>query len=577
MTRPGGAMRATQLFFPTLREVPSEAELVSHQLLLRGGFIRRLAAGVYSFLPLGWRVLEKIERIIRQEMDAIGTQELLLPTLHPVELWALSGRTETWGPELIRVQDRAERTYCLGATHEEVITHLVGGEVRSYRQLPLMLYQIQTKFRDEPRPRGGLIRGREFIMKDAYSFDRDYEGLDRSFRLMDEAYTRIFRRLGVDAVAVQAEAASMGGTEAKEFMLVSETGEASFFACDRCDYVASDEKADYGLAEPPPAAPAQELRRVETPGMRTIEQVSGFLEVPADRLVKTILYETEGRVVAALVRGDREINEAKLAVALGVKKLELASEETIRRVTGAPVGFAGPVGLSGASIIADDEVRALSNFVTGGNEADVHLVNVNLGRDFQVGQWARLRFAVAGDRCPNCDGMLRQQQAIELGHIFKLGTYYSASMGATYKDEAGAEQPIVMGSYGIGVSRLVAGVVEQCHDDNGIIWPLALAPFQAVVMVINTTDEAQARVGQEIFEALEQAGVEVLLEDRDERPGVKFKDVDLIGIPLQVVVGKRAAEGMVEVRRRGGGAEVVPAGEAAAWVAARIKESQESE
>jgi len=559
-------MRATRLFFPTLREVPADAELVSHQLLLRGGFIRRLAAGVYSFLPLGWRVLHKVEQIVREEMDRAGAQELLLPTLHPVELWAQSGRSETWGPELIRVSDRAEREYCLGATHEEVMTDLVRAEVRSYRELPLMLYQIQTKFRDEPRPRGGLIRGREFVMKDAYSFDRDYAGLDESFRKMDEAYTRTFRRLGLTVRAVEAEAASMGGTEAKEFVLPSEVGEGRFFSCPSCGYAASEEKADYRLPEARPDEEPQPLKRVETPGMRTIEQVSGFLGVSADRLVKTLIYEGEGQVVAALVRGDRDLNEAKLKAATGIRTLALASEDTIRRVTGAPVGFAGPVGLRGVTLIADEEVRLLSNFVTGGNEADLHLVNVNRDRDFTVARWEHLRFAVAGDLCPNCAGTLSEQAAIELGHIFKLGTYYSASMGANFKDEDGREKPIVMGSYGIGASRIVAAAVEQGHDQNGIIWPLPIAPYQVVVVVINMTDPAQASLAEEIYQGLGRAGVEVLLDDRDERPGVKFKDVDLVGIPLHVVVGKRAGEGQVEVRRRGvEGAELIPAAQAVTW------------
>ena len=561
-------MRATQLFFPTLREVPSEAELPSHQLLLRGGFVRRLAAGVYSFLPLGWRVLSKIEAIVRQEMDRSDAQELLLPSLHPVELWTASGRAATWGPELIRVQDRAERLYCLGATHEEVMTDLVGAEVSSYRGLPLLLYQIQTKFRDEPRPRGGLIRAREFIMKDAYSFDRNAAGLDASYRAMDQAYHRIFDRMGIAFRAVEAEAASMGGTEAKEFLMVSEAGEGTFFSCPACSYAATAEKADYRLPEPGPPAPPQPLRRVDTPGMRTIEQVRGFLDIPADRLVKTLIYEGDGQVVAALVRGDRELNEARLRVASGLRTLAMASEDTIRRVTGAPVGFAGPVGLAPeVTIIADQEVRALANFVTGGNETDLHLVNVNLERDFPVARWAHLRFAVPGDLCPTCGNVLTQEAAIELGHIFKLGTFYSQSMGATFKDEDGREHPIVMGSYGIGVSRLVAAVVEQCHDQNGIIWPLALAPYQAVVLVVNVTDPAQAALGEEIYHTLCERGVEVLLDDRDERPGVKFKDIDLIGIPLQVVVGKRAGEGLVEARRRGvAGSEWLGAQPAAAWV-----------
>ena len=562
-------MRASQLFFPTLREVPAEAELTSHRLLLRGGFIRKLAAGVYTYLPLGWRVLRKIEAIVCDEMDAAGAQQLLLPALHPEELWQQSGRAAKYGADLLRLTDRGERDFILGATHEEVITDLVRQEVSSYRDLPFVLYQIQTKFRDEPRPRGGLIRAREFIMKDAYSFDRDREGMNLVYDRMEVAYERVFRRCGIEAVKVEAEAAAMGGTEAKEFMMLSAGGEDLVFICPSCGYSASGDMAEYAPPEETPRAGAETrpVEKVATPGMKTVEQVTAFLGVDSSRLIKTLIFRADGKPVAALVRGDRELNEAKLSQALGTAKLEMADTALVGEVTHAAVGFAGPVGLTDVPIIADHELRVGVNYVTGANEDDAHFVNVNPGRDFAVSTWASLRLVTGGDPCPHCRTPLEEHRAIELGHIFKLGTFYSDALAAFYRDEDGSSRPIVMGCYGIGVSRIIAAAVEQRHDDNGIIWPLTIAPYLCAVIVVNMKEQAQRDLGDEVYCRLGEIGVEVLLDDREQSPGVKFKDIDLVGIPLQIVIGKRAPEGLAEVRRRGEkGSEFKQAEEAVAWV-----------
>ncbi len=584
-------MRASELFFPTLREVPADAELPSHRLLLRGGFIRKLVAGVYSYLPLGWLVLRKIEAIVREEMNRAGAQELLLPALHPHELWQQSGRASR--EDLLRLTDRSERDFILGATHEEVITDLVRQDISSYRNLPFILYQIQTKFRDEPRPRGGLIRAREFIMKDAYSFDRDCEGMNGVYERMEAAYDRVFERCGVNCLKVEAEAATMGGTEAKEFMLLSRSGEDLVFQCPGCGYAASGDMAEYACPEQSRrAAPDHEvehvrprtcgpstgegacapLQKVATPGMKTVQAVTEFLRVESSRLIKTLIFRAQGRPVAALVRGDRELNEAKLAKALGTTDIEMADAGLVREVSHAVVGFAGPVGLSGVTMIADHELRLGANYVTGANEDDAHLVNVNLGRDFKVDQWASLRRVVGGDPCPSCRTPLAEHRAIELGHIFKLGTYYSDRLNATYRDEAGNAHPIVMGCYGIGISRIVAAAVEQSHDDNGIIWPPGIAPYHCAVIIVNVREQAQRQLGEEVYRRLQEAGIEALLDDRDQSPGVKFKDMDLIGIPLQVVAGKRASEGLAEVRRRGEKAQdFKSAADAAAWVRQQLR------
>jgi len=544
-------MLASQLFAPTLRQV-AEAELASHRLLLRGGFIRPLASGLYSLLPLGWRVLRKIENLVREEMDRIGGQEVLLPNLHPEELWVRSGRAARWGPELMRLTDRNDRVFCLGATHEEVITALVAAEVRSYRQLPLLLYQIATKFRDEPRPRGGLIRCREFGMKDAYSFDRDQAALEAVYQKVVKAYARILRRLRLPFRITLASGGNIGGSDTREFMLVCESGEDSLLLCQDCDYGASPEVADWAAQEIAPRGDdLLAMERVATPGMRTVEQVSGFLGLQPSQIVKTIICSADGRPVAALVRGDRELNLSRLQQALGARNLELGDENLIHSVTRAPVGFAGPVGLRPMRIIADEEIQGLANFVTGGNEIDLHLKSVNWGRDFEVNQWARLRYAQGKDACPSCGAPLEAARGIELAHVFKLGTIFSAPLEAAYLDEQGERRFMEMGCYGFGTTRVIAALAEYSRDENGIIWPISVAPYQAIIIVVNMEEEAQRGIGHDLYRALSEKGLEVVLEDRQERAGVKFKDADLTGIPLHIVVGKHACEGRVEVRRRG--------------------------
>ena len=555
-------MRTTELFAPTLRQISGEVELASHKLLLRAGFIRQLAAGIYSLLPLGLRVVRKIENIVRQEMDAAGAQEVFLPALHPLELWERTGRAQHWGDELMRLKDRGGRWFCLGGTHEEVITTLVS-EVKSYRGLGFTLYQIQTKFRDDPRPRGGLIRVREFTMKDAYSFDRDVAGLDRSYAKMVEAYHKIIQRIGLPYHVVEASGGGIGGWDTREFELPAEAGESHYLRCESCGYSATPEVAQCRQSVAESNEPQLPLERVDTPGQRTIEHVTAFLGVEPRKLVKTLIYKAGDRVIAALVRGDRELSEDKLRAVIGAQ-LEMAEEETIRRVSGAPVGFAGPVGIKEAEIVVDEEIRGERNFVTGGNEADLHLRNVNWGRDFPVGKWAEIRSGVAGDLCPECGRVLKARRGIELMHIFKLGTIYSEVLNAYFLDEDGARKPVVMGCYGIGTTRMIAAVVEQFHDESGIIWPVSVAPFEVVVIPVNHDDETQREIAEKLAAELEADGYEVLLEDRAERPGVKFKDADLIGLPGQIVVGRLAAEGKVEVRRRAGESRTVPVEEAAA-------------
>ncbi|MBI3947316.1 MAG: proline--tRNA ligase [Armatimonadetes bacterium] len=554
-------MRASKLFFPTLREIPGEAELISHRLLLRAGYIRRLTSGVYTYLPLMWRVLRKIEQIVREEMDAAGAQEILMPVVQPGDLWQKSGRWEDYGKELLRFEDRRGFPSVLGPTHEEVIAALAAGEIHSYRQLPMNLYQTATKFRDEIRPRFGLLRGREFIMKDAYSLDADEAGLDASYQQMADAYHRVFARMEIPVRMVESDTGLMGGNVAHEFTLLVETdaGENTVLYCDRCDYAANLEVAHSREQDsPPPPSPEapHAIKQVATPDMRTIEEVSDFLAVPRERLVKTLLYRAGDRVVAALVRGDHELNETKLKKAAG-GAVEMADAETVQRVTGAPVGFAGPVGLAGANqdvrptIVADNAVRGMANFVTGANAADAHLTGVNPHRDFQVDVWADIRDTQPGETCPQCDGKLLAASGIELGNIFKLGTKYSEGLGARFTDAEGNERPIVMGSYGIGITRTAQAAIEKFHDDNGMIWPLPIAPFQVLVLIMNAADETQRRVAEDLYARLQERGVETLLDDRDERAGAKFKDADLIGVPIQVVVGRLAPRGKVEVRRRG--------------------------
>lgn len=546
-------MRMSQGFVPTLRQVPAEAEIVSHQLMLRAGLIRRSSAGVYTYLPFGYRVLKKIMDIIRSELDGIDCQELMLPILQPAELWQQSGRWDAYGPEMFRLKDRHDRDFCLGPTHEEIITALVNMDVDSYRQLPLSLYQIQNKYRDEIRPRFGVIRGREFIMKDAYSFDRDEEGLDKTYRKFYDAYTRIFQRCGLTTYPVEADSGAIGGSHTHEFMVLADVGEAQIVYCEHCRYAANVE-ISAALPTPWPVAEGGTMEAVDTPGVKTVDELSAFLSVPPQRIIKTLLYVADDQPVAALVRGDRELNEVKLAKILNVTQLRLATPAEIEEWTGAPVGFAGPVGLEGIPLIADTELEGATGAVTGGNAADVHYVNVAWGRDFQADRVADIRIAQAGDLCPRCrEKPLQGASGIEVGQVFKLGTKYSEALGAVFTAEDGTERPFVMGCYGIGVTRTMAAVIEQHHDADGIIWPPSVAPYQAVVVPIDINKSDQREAAERLYKELWAAGIDTVLDDRDERPGVKFKDADLIGYPARLTVGPRAlAEGRVELKWRDG-------------------------
>ena len=541
-------MRWSQAYIPTLREDPAEAEVISHKLMLRAGVVRKLAAGLYSYLPLGARVLNKVTAIVREEMDRAGAHEVLLPTLHPVELWEETGRADDLRDILMVVYDRQKRKLVLGPTHEEIITDLVRHELRSYRQLPVTLYQIQTKFRDEPRPRAGVLRSREFIMKDAYSFDIDVAGLNKSYDAMYQAYCRIFDRCGLQYLAVEADTGAMGGDVSHEFMVPCDSGEDCLVKCDACDYAANLEKAE-SPAQPGEEAEAQPLEEIATPNVTTIEQLERFLDRPATNVVKTLIYVRDGEPVAVLLRGDHAVNETKLARVLGAK-CELADPDTIQRATNAPVGFAGPVGLE-LRIIADPVVTTMANFVTGANKADAHLVNVNLERDFTIDEVADVRLVVDGDPCPKCGGALHRAASIEIGHVFKLGTKYSDSLHAVVLDEQDNEVPMIMGCYGIGVNRIIASAIEGSHDAKGIIWPLEIAPCQVQLVTLNTENAEVIATGEKLYQELMEAGVDVLYDDRSERPGVKFNDADLVGMPVRVTVGKRSlANGCIEIKRR---------------------------
>ena len=547
-------MRQSQLLMPTLREAPSDAEAASHKLMLRAGLIRQLAAGIYTYLPLGRRVLRKLEQIVREEMDQAGAQEVLMPALQPAELWQQSGRYEVYGPELIRLRDRHEREFTLGPTHEEVITALVRGEVNSYRQLPVMLYQIQTKFRDEKRPRYGLLRGREFLMKDAYSFDKDWDGLHRSYMSMYEAYNRIFTRCGLRYRAVEADAGSIGGEGGThEFMALADIGEDTIAACNACRYAANLEKAEYRIVHRENSGPAsqkKELERLHTPEIKKVDQLVEAFGLGADAFMKTLIYVADGKPVAVIVRGDHEVNEIKVKNALAANNLELADQETAERVTGAPTGFAGPIGLN-IPILADHAVLAMDAGIAGANEKDYHFGSVIPDAHLANALAGDYRNAIAGDCCPRCEqGRLTFHLGIEVGHVFKLGRKYSEAMNAKFLNDSGTEQPLIMGCYGIGVSRLLSAVIEQHSDNNGIIWPKSIAPYHVHVIPVSAKDQVQMDLALHIAARLQEAGVETLLDDRDERPGVKFKDSDLIGIPLRIVAGKQAAEGIVELKFR---------------------------
>ena len=551
-------MRMSEMHMKTLREVPNEAEIASHILLLRSGMMKKLVSGVYGFMPLGWRTIRKIEDIIRQEMDATGAQEIHCSALQPAELWIESGRWSKYGPELMRLKDRNGRDFCLGPTHEEIFTDIIRNDVTSYRQLPQNLYQIQTKYRDEARPRFGLMRSREFIMKDNYSFDRDEAGLDVSYQKMYDAYSKIFTRCGLVFRPVEADTGAIGGSNSHEFTALSEVGESEIVYCEKCDMAATTERAEFRDA-PEVNEEMLPMEEVHTPGTKTIEEVADFLKLPKDRTIKALLFvkyndemtEQTG-YVAAFVRGDRELNMIKLVNALNIPEhaIEFADEIKMGAATGCVGGFTGPVGLHDCTIVVDSELVGAKNMCAGANKTDYHVKNVNYGRDYKGDVVADLKLLRAGDPCPVCGQPVKEARGIEVGQVFKLGTKYSEAMGAYYKDENQQDKLIVMGCYGIGVTRTMAAVVEQHHDENGIIWPMSVAPYHVTITLVSNTDEQQVAVANDIYEKLEAAGVEVLLDDREERPGVKFKDADLLGIPIRITVGRGVANGVVEYKLR---------------------------
>ena len=544
-------MRVSKLYAPTLREVPAEAEVVSHQLMLRAGFMRKAAGGIYTYLPLAWRVLKKIERIVREEMDAKGSQELLMPIVQPAEIWQESGRWDVYGAEMFRLQDRHNRCFCLGPTHEEMVTTLIRGDVRSYRQLPLSVYQIQNKYRDERRPRFGLMRGREFIMKDAYSFDRDEAGLDKSYQDMYDAYTNIFTRCGLNFRPVEADSGAIGGSGSHEFMVIADSGEAEIVFCTSCDYAANVEKAELFPLEAQEEAMLTK-EEVVTPDCKTIADVCAYLKLPVDHSVKAVAYNSEKGLILCFVRGDHEVNEIKVINTCGVIDLEMATEEQLA-AAGTVGGYMGPVGIDNKKVIVvvDATVMKMHNVCCGANKEGYHFINVNPGRDFTPTYVADIRLIQEGDPCPHCGGEVSKARGIEVGQVFKLFTKYSSALKATYLDENGKEQPMVMGGYGVGVSRTMAAAIEQNYDDNGIIWPIEIAPYHVLVVPVNTKDEASAAKAEEIYMQLKKVGLETVIDDRNERPGVKFKDADLIGYPLRVVVGpKTLTEGKLEVKIR---------------------------
>ncbi len=550
-------MLYSRYFIPTIKETPSDAEVISHQLMLRAGMIRKLASGIYNYLPLGLRSIRKFENIVREEMDRADAIEMLMPSVQPAELWQESGRWAFYGKELLRFKDRKDAEFCMGPTHEEVITDMVRREIKSYRQMPINFYQIQGKFRDEIRPRFGLMRGREFIMKDAYSFDVDSSAADLSYSKMFDAYMRIFERCGLNFRAVEADTGSIGGSSSHEFMVLAASGEDAIVSCDACRYAANVEKAESPVFASTYDSTDEPLRKVSTPEMKTIVDVAAFLNVAADQTVKTLVYASDnGDLVMALLRGDHELNELKLKNHLGWDEIQMATEEQIFACTGSPIGFLGPIGLvKDIPVIADNVVQGMTSVVLGANEKDVHYVNARRGRDFEVSRFADIRTVEAGDACPRCaDGKLEMWRGIEVGHVFKLGTKYSKALNATYLDANGKEQIIFMGCYGIGIGRTVAAAIEQNHDEHGIIFPLPIAPFHCSVVAVNTKDAEVMAAAGEIYSNLKKSGVEVLFDDRDERPGVKFKDNDLIGIPLRIVVGSKGlAEGKVEMKIRATG------------------------
>jgi prolyl-tRNA synthetase len=542
------------MYLRTLREVPAEAEIPSHIWLLRAGMIRKLVSGVYGFMPLGRKVLQKIEAVVREEMDAKGAQEILMSAIQPAELWQESGRWSAYGPEMWRLKDRNEREFCLGPTHEEIFTDIVRNEVDSYRQLPLNLYQIQTKYRDEKRPRFGLMRSREFIMKDAYSFDRDWEGLDKSYQEMYDAYTRVFSRCELNFRAVEADTGAIGGSGSHEFCALSEHGESEIAYCLSCSMAATTERASC-VDDKADSSEMKEIETVYTPGTKTIAEVASYLSLSEKQTIKALLFRVHNQeylYVAAFIRGDRELNMIKLVNSLGIPEhaIEFADETAMGEATGAVGGFTGPVGLHDCKVVVDSELVGAKNLCAGACKVDHHMINVNYGRDYTGDIVTDLKLIKEGDPCPKCGAPVQITRGIEVGQVFKLGTKYSESMHAYYKDETMQEKVIIMGCYGIGITRTLAAVVEQHHDNDGIIWPMSLAPYQGMITVVNPKDETQMALAEEIYRQLKSRGADILLDDRDERPGVKFKDADLIGIPVRITVGKKAGEGLVEYKLR---------------------------
>lgn len=580
-------MRLSKMYVKTLREVPAEAEISSHIWLLRAGMIRKLVSGVYGYMPMGYRSLRKIEQIVREEMDAINGQEILMSAIQPSELWEESGRWYAYGPELWRLKDRNGRAFCLGPTHEEIFTDLVRNEVSSYRQLPLTLYQIQTKYRDEKRPRFGLMRSREFLMKDAYSFNRDRESLDESYRDMYGAYTKIFTRCGLTFRAVEADTGAIGGSDSHEFTALSDVGESEIAYCLSCDMAATTERA-VCVDQEMPQERELPLEEVFTPGTKTIADLAAYLQLEEKQTIKALLFSVfkegaEGEkpevdyYAAAFIRGDRELNMIKLVNALGVPEhaVEFADETLMHEQTGCVGGFTGPVGLHDCKFVVDSELVHAKNLCAGACKADHHIKNVNYGRDYKGDMVADLKQIKEGDPCPVCGKPVKLARGIEVGQVFKLGTKYSEAMGATYKDESMADHPMVMGCYGVGISRTLAAVVEQHYDENGIIWPMSVAPYHAIIVQMNLKDETQCALAEQLHGELEAAGVEVLLDDRDERPGVKFKDADLLGIPVRITVGKKAGENQVEFKLRSEkDMEELPSSEAVYRTIALVKEGR---
>ncbi len=551
-------MRLSKMHLKTLREVPNEAEIPSHILLLRTGMIRKLVSGIYGFMPMGWRSVRKIEDIVREEMDRTGAQEIHMSAVQPAELWEESGRWSHYGPELWRIKDRNGRDFCLGPTHEEIFTDIVRNDISSYKQLPENLYQIQTKYRDEARPRFGLMRSREFVMKDAYSFDKDNEGLDKSYQDMYDAYTRIFTRCGLYFRPVEADNGAIGGSNSHEFQALTSVGESEIAYCEKCDMAATTERAGCVDAAPEDGVEMLPMEKVHTPGTKTIEEVADFLGIPKEKTIKALLFVTydddykENGYVAAFVRGDRDCNMTKLINALGIPEhqIEFADEEKMHDATGCVGGFTGPTALHDCTIVVDSELPGLKNMCAGACEEDHHLINVNYGRDYKADIVTDIKVLKEGDPCPCCGAPVKHARGIEVGQVFKLGTKYSEAMHAMYVDENQQEKPIVMGCYGIGVTRTLAAIVEQHHDEDGIIWPISVAPYHVIIEEMKPGDEAQDKVAADLEEQLEKAGVEVLVDDRKERPGVKFKDADLIGIPVRITVGKKAPDGIVEYKLR---------------------------